>query len=149
MYLFYRKNGNLAAVTSYNKIAVIKLKQDNYQIFQTIDIGLFNMLGQLWNGTLIGCSKGEIIFFHKNNNLYSKNFGIKIKETSKFIFQTKRGEIVYSDCDKMNQIIFYDFINKREIECINHIDISRNDIFNIGMISKELLFVTSEGKNIT
>ena len=46
----------------------------------------------------------------------------------------------------MNQIIFYDFINKREIECINHIDISRNDIFNIGMISKELLFVTSEGK---
>ena len=143
------KNGNLAAVTSDNKIAVIKLKQDNYQILQTIDIGLFNMLGQLWNGTLIGCSKGEIIFFHKNNNLYSKNFGIKIKETSKFIFQTKRGEIVYSDGDKMNQIIFYDFINKREIECINHIDISRNDIFNIGMISKELLFVTSEGKNIT
>ena len=143
------KNGNLAAITSDNKIAVIKLKQDNYQILQTIDIGLFNMLGQLWNGTLIGCSKGEIIFFQKNNNLYSKNFGIKIKETSKFIFQTKRGEIVYYDGDKMNQIIFYDFINKREIECINHIDISRNDIFNIGMISKELLFVTSEGKNIT
>ena len=65
MYLFYRKNGNLAAVTSDNKIAVIKLKQDNYQILQTIDIGLFNMLGQLWNGTLIGCSKGKIIFFHK------------------------------------------------------------------------------------
>jgi len=66
IYFIEMKNGNLAAITSDNKIAVIKLKQDNYQILQTIDIGLFNMLGQLWNGTLIGCSKGEIIFFQKN-----------------------------------------------------------------------------------
>ena len=61
------------------------------------------------NGTLIGCAAGEIISFEEKNNLYSKNFGIKIKKSCKFVFQTKSGEIVYSDGDDMNQISFYNY----------------------------------------
>ena len=87
------KNGNIAAVTLDNKIIIIKIEQENYQILQIIDIASFNILSQLWDRTLIGCAEGEIIFFEEKNNLYSKNFGIKIKNSSKFVFQTKKGEI--------------------------------------------------------
>ena len=98
------------------------------------------------NGTLIGCEAGEIIFFEEKNNLYSKNFGIKIKKSYKYVFQTKSGEIAYSDGDDTNQIIFYNYLEKKEIANISDIEISQSDIFKIGMISKELLFVISEGK---
>ena len=46
IYYIELKNGNIAAVTSDNKIVIIKMEQENYQILQTIDIASFN----IWMG---------------------------------------------------------------------------------------------------
>ena len=139
------KNGKLALI-SVNKILIVKLETFYYFICQTIDIASFTALSQLWNGTLIGGTNGEIIFFKEEKNLYSKDFGIKINKFSKFILQTKTNEIAYTDFVKGNQIIFYDFANKAIKGCIKGIIIDTLDISNIGMINKELLFVISYGK---
>lgn len=147
MYFFLELNNGYLTVQSDNKIKIIKLGKSDFNILHAIVVTKFCVLGQLWDGTLIGCSVGELFFFKEKNNIFNKAFGIYYDGICKFITQ-KKNEVVYIDYDNYeneDNIIFFDYVDWREKGRIKGIEISYSDLFNIDTISKDLLYIITEG----
>jgi len=151
-YFIELDNGNLA-LNGETGFFIVKLEGNSYHLLQTIKKNCFPLC-QLRNGTLIGNTVGELLFFKEKDYKYTQDFepGIKMESRSEFIIQTKINEIVFSDYkedyyDKKGfEIIFYDFENKEEKKRFKDIDFYETNKYNVGMISDDLLFLAPFGK---
>ena len=137
-------------------ILLIKLEEKKYTVLQKSYDSSFGKLAKLLDGTLIASDNGnkEICFFKNKNDLTVKDFSIKFKHEYSyihFILQTKKNEIAYDD-PKMKEIIFYDFVEKKEKNIIKMEVFDFDSINNsskVEMISDELLCIIHESqKNI-
>ena len=131
------------------QILLIKLEEKNYTVLAMSYGSSFGILSKLLDGTLItpDYENNEICFFNKKSNLTDKDFSIKFKNKESmihFIFQTKKNEIIY---DEKDEIIFYDFVAKKEIKTIKLEELkfySFNSYSRFEMISDELLCITND-----
>ena len=132
-------------------ILLIKLEEKKYTVLQKSYDSSFGKLAKLLDGTLIASDHGnkEICFFKNKNDLTVKDFSIKYKHEWSyihFILQTKKNEIAYDD-SKMKEIIFYDFVEKKEkniikMEVFDFDSLDRNS--KVEMISDELLCIIQQ-----
>ena len=139
-------SGIIASCSSDETIKLFNIKENNYNILQTLNYHtnyVFKII-ELKNKYLVSCSKDKsIIFYLKDNNKYKKDFKISTKGSCYCINEIKENEICYSE-EINDNICFYN-INERKIKS-SISNISKVDISPFIMISKELLFIPGYNK---
>ena len=141
-------SGILASCSDDKTIKLFNIKNDKYEIIQTLDYhkGTVWKLLELKNQTLASCSSdSSIIFYFKNNLEYKKDYSISTDGSCSSIIQTKDNEICYS-VENNNKICFYDLLNKKNINSISNISKNNEAREWFIMISKELLVILGENE---
>ena len=141
-------SGILASCSDDKTIKLFKIKDNNYEIVQTLNYHTSYVwkIIELKNKTLVSCSDdSSVIFYNKDNLEYNKDYSISTDGSCSSIIQTKDNEICYSVSNN-NKICFYDLINKKEINSISNISKYKGVRFWFIMINKELLVIPGENK---
>ena len=102
-------SGELASCSSDKTIKLFNIKDNNYEIIQTLNYHTNTIwkIIELKNKTLVSCSDdSSIIFYVKDNLKYKKDYSIQTDGSCYSIIQTKDNEICYS-VSKNNKICFY------------------------------------------
>ena len=139
-------SGALASCSLDNTIKIFNIKDNRYDILQTLNYHSDWVLKiiELKNKSLVSCSRdNSIIFYNKDNNKYIKNCKLNTKGHCYSIIETKDNEICYSESS--NTIYFYDLLQQKEKSKINDINTNGTNLEGFIMISKELLLIP--GKN--
>ena len=148
IFIIQLSSGILASCSSDKTIKLFNIKNDKYEIIQTLDYhkGTVWKLLELKNQTLASCSSdSSIIFYFKDNLEYKKDYSISTDGRCSSIIQTKDNEICYSVSNN-NKIYFYDLLNKKNINSISNISKMNERREWFIMISKELLVIPGENK---
>ena len=139
-------SGELASCSKDNTIKLFRLKENEYNVIQTLNEhnDKVNKIIELKNKKLVSCSWDKsIIFYNKINNEYKKEFSIETNDPNGPIIQTKDNEICY--CDSQNNkryIYFYDFIGNKIVGKIYNINISGYSLDCLLKILKDLLLIS-------
>ena len=141
-------SGILASCSNDKTIKLFNIKDNGYNIFQTLNYHSeqVNKIIELKNQYLVSCSNDKSInFYMKYNNEYIKDYTIKTNDICTSFIQTKDNEICYSE--KMNNsICFYDLQERKTKSSLNNIN-KRNDVYErFIMINKDLLLIPGENK---
>ena len=142
-------SGMLASCSDDNTIKIFNIKNNNYEVLQTLKYhkgGVIKII-ELTNIKLISCSDDySFIVYSKDNNKYTKEYNIKTSGPCNCIIQTKENEICYHENDFNNSICFYDLFKRKKINKINFMSELGYNSFN--MITKDLLLITG-GENMS
>ena len=137
-------SGTLASCSWDNKIKLFNIKENKYEVLQTLNdhADCVYKIIELRNKSLVSCSAdNSIIFYNKdNNNKYTQDNKLNINGICYSVIETKDNEICYS-VNENDTIYFYDVLQKKEISKINNININYYTIRGFIMISKELLLI--------
>ena len=139
-------SGVLASSSEDNTIKLINIKDNKYEIIQTLTFKNSNpnKIIELNNKSLVSNFNNSIIFYiQDNNNKYKQNFSIPIQGNCYTMIETKDNEICYSGLDN---IYFYDSIQRKKNKMITNIDFNIYNLQGFVMISKELLFIPGVNK---
>ena len=141
-------SGILASCSWDNTIKLFNIKDNNYDILQTLNdhTNKVYKIIELKNKSLVSCSSDKsIIFYNKdNNNKYIQYYKLNTKGICRSVIETKDNEICYSEYK--NKIYFYDLLQKKEITKINNINTNGYTLERFTMISKELLLIPGKNK---
>ena len=141
-------SGILASGSWDNKIKLLKIKEKNYEVMQTLNYHtdcVYKII-ELKNKNLISCSSDKsIIIYLKNNYNYQKDFKISTKGSIYSVAQTKENEICFLEHDNNHDfnVSFFN-LNERKIEkSITNIN-SCGGLGLFTLITKDLLIVGGE-----
>ena len=142
-------SGMLASCSDDNTIKIFNIKNNNYEVVQTLKYhkgGIIKIIELTNKINLISCSDDySFIVYSKDKNKYIKDYSINTSGPCNCIIQTKENEICYHENDFNNSICFYDLFKKK----INKIDfLSELGYNSFNMITKDLLFIIG-GENIS
>ena len=141
-------SGILASCSRDNTIKLFNIKNDSYELIQTLNYhtkGVYKII-ELKNKSLASCSEdSSIIFYVKDNLEYKKDYSISTDSPCYSMIQTKDNEICYS-VKNNNNICFYDLLNKKKTNSISNIHKFNGIKEWLIMISKELLVIPGENK---
>ena len=137
-------SGIIATCSSDKTIKLFKIKENNYNILQTLNYHTDKVIKiiELKNKYLVSCSSDKsIIFYLKDNNEYKKDYQISTKGSCTCINEIKENEICYSEyINEDNCLIsFFDLNERKNITKINNIN-----CWAIKMITKDLLLISGE-----
>ena len=141
-------SGILASCSHDKKIKLFNIRENNYEILQTLNYHKDTVwkIIELKNKNLVSCSNdSSIIFYKKDNNEYKKDYQIQTDEYCYTLIQTKENELCYSE-ENENKICFYDLFERKIISSIK--DISKNNDCRewFIMIKKDLLLIPGENQ---
>ena len=149
--VYYSLSSGIIATSSSDKtIKLLNIKENNYNILQTLNYHnsrVYKII-ELKNKYLVSCSTDKsIIFYFKNNNEYKKDYKISTKGPCHSIKEIKENEICFSERinnhPNKNNICFYNINERKIISTISNIN--KMDL-NPFIISKELLFISGYNK---
>ena len=138
-------SGILATCSNDTTIKLFNIKENNYNIIQTLNdhTDWVYKIIEVKNKYLVSCSDDKsIIFYLRDNSKYKKDYQISLDGICYCISQIKENEICYSENN--NKICFFD-INERKIKS-SISNISKSAYSPFIMISKDLLFISGENK---
>ena len=138
-------SGILATCSRDKTIKLFNIKENNYNIIQTLNdhADWVNKIIEIDNKYLVSCSyDNSIIFYLKDNLKYKKEYQISTNGICYCISQIKENEICFSENN--NKICFFD-INKRKIKS-SISNISKSSFSPFIKISKDLLFISGYNK---
>ena len=140
-------SGILASCSKDKTIKLINIKENEYEIIQTLKYHtrtVFKLI-ELKNNNLISCSDdSSLIIYSKQNNEYKKDFQIVTNNRCSFVIQTKDNEICYSVYNYDNAIYFFDLSERKNKATLTNITKCNNQREWIIMISKDLLLIPGE-----
>ena len=118
-------SSGILASCSYDKtIKLFNINNNNYNILQTLNLHtnyVYEII-ELKNKKLVSCSEDKsIIFYFKDNNIYTKDYNISTNDSCYSVNQTKDNEICYSEKEN-NAIRFYDLQQRKTKSTINNIN---------------------------
>ena len=141
-------SGHLASCSWDNTIKIFNIKDNKYEISQTLKnhTDMVYKIIELKNKSLVSCSNDNtIIFYNKDyNNKYRQDYKLNINDYCFSIIETKDNEICYSESS--NKIYFYDSLKKKEISKINNIKLNSYTIEGLIKINPELLLIPGRNK---
>jgi len=146
-YIIQLNSGILATCSGDKTIKLFNIKENNYNIIQTLNdhTNWINKIIEIENKYLISCSSDKsIIFYLKDNLKYKKNSQLSTNGNCYCISQIKENEICYSEYGNSEKICFYDIKDRKIKSSVSNISNSGCGPFII--ISKDLLFISGENK---
>ena len=142
-------SGILASCSFDTKIKLFNIKDNEYNVLQTLDYHsqIVYKIIELKNKSLVSCSgDNSIIFYIKdNNNEYQKDYHISTNGLSSSVIQTKENEICYSEKNQ-NSICFYDLNQRKKKSSLNNINKFNDKYERLIMINKDLLLIPGQNK---
>jgi len=135
-------SGILASCSNDNTIKLFNIKENKYEILQTLNYhtSYVYKIIELKNKNLVSCSdNSSIIFYIKDNNEYKKDYQIQTDGGCYSIIQTKDNELCYSE--SISKICFYDLFERKIISSIKDISKSNGELERFVMIKKDLLLI--------
>ena len=142
-YITQLNSGVLASCSDDKTIKLFKIKENNYEVLQTLNYhkDRASRIIELNNKTLVSSSlDSSIIFYIKDNDKYKKDYQFSTQCLCYTLIQTKENEICYSEV-KNNRICFFDLLERKIKVSMSNIaayDGVRSKLF---LINKELLIV--------
>ena len=134
------KNGNLASCSNDTTIKLFDIKDNEYEIIQTLNLHFVsvNQIIEFSNNNLVSCSDDKTIIFYKDDNdKYKKDYSISTSDWVRNIIQIKKNEIAYSTYNE-RKLYFFDLNEKKKISVIEDIICAHK---SLRMISKDLLLI--------
>ena len=141
-------SGVLASCSDDKTIKLFKIKENSYEIIQTLNYHKerVSRIIELNNKILVSSSlDSSIIFYKQDNNKYIKDYQFSTQCSCYTIIQTKENEICYSDVEK-NKICFYDLLERKIKASLDNITAYKGVRSKLILISKQLLIVPGENK---
>ena len=143
-------SGILASCSYDRTIKLFNIKENNYELLQTLNNHTSNIykIIEIKNKYLISCSSDKsIIFYTKDKSEYIQDFKISTNLPCYSVIQTKENEICYSESENIPKynICFYD-LKKRKIKSSMHNISISGSLGTFNIISKNLLVIGGERK---